>query len=221
MMNIRKIKNSKSFSIKDFENWPLDYIIVGDLFAHGIETFSLLEFLMKHDDYEQDKKNKNIINFVFHDEFFSYKGKLYFEKHEEIYNFDTIPYSIVVAYGIKEFLHRRKYASLSTTWWNVFFYLLNNRFSTNVESVLKKENFFEKCKHEIFQGFIYGFRELQGKKDELLESSPKYQQNLLRIFLYLQVEKKYAEKLISNFNETNNVNEIITYLKKLQTSFQK
>ena len=215
------INNSKSFLIKDFENvWPLDYMLAQDPFSYGLETFSLLDLLMQRADYKKNDENEDVIHFVFYDELFSYKEEVYLKNQNKIYNFRDISYPTLVSYSIKEMLYR-KLPIASALWRKVFFYLINDRFSSTLEPILKKEHFFEESKNVVFEGFIFGFRTLRREMDQFIKTNPQYRENLLRVFLYLEIEQKQAENFVHNFNEKKDIDEIISYLEKLQALFQK
>jgi hypothetical protein len=214
MINYKNIRNSKNFPIKEFERfWPFDHGLMGDLFCFGRYTVSLLQLLVEHDEQVRNEKQKDIINFVYYEDFFIFEEKLYFKNKNKIFNFDNISYITLVCYGIKYFLSRKN-ANLQGCWRQVFFYLLSPRFSSEVLSLIKKENFFLKYKKDIFEEFTFAFRSLRSKLYHYIYTNSQYRQNLLSILLYIEVEENKAKELINLSYEEKKLDKIIDYLQK-------
>lgn len=214
MINYKNIRNSKNFPIKEFEgNWPFDHGLIVDLYCFGIHHVSLLQLLVEHDDLVRNEKQKDIINFVYYEDFFIFEEKVYFKNKNEIFNFDNISYITLVCYGIKFYLSRRN-ANLQGCWRTVFFYLVSPRFSSEVLSLIKRENFFLKYKKEIFEEFTFGFRSLTSKVYHYIYTNSQYKQNLLSILLYIEVEEDKAKQLIDLSYEEKKLDKIVDYLQK-------
>ncbi len=218
MINYKNIRNSKNFPIKEFERfWPFGHGLMVDLYCFGIHTVSLLQLLVEHDDLVRNEKQKDIINFVYNDDFFIFEEKLYFKNKNEIFNFDNISYITLVCYGIKYYLSRKEatfHATLQGCWRKVFFYLLSPRFSSEVLSLIKRENFFLKYKKDIFEEFTIAFKSLTSKGYHYIYTNSKYKQNLLSILLYIEVEENKAKELIDLSYEEKKLDKIIDYLQK-------
>lgn len=211
MINYKNIRNSKNFPMKEFEGtWPFDHQLFIDLFCSGINHVSLLQLLVNHDDLVGNEKQKDIINFVYYEDFFIFEKKLYFKNKNEIFNFNNISYITLVYYGIKFYLSRKN-ANFQGCWLKVFLYLLSPRFSSEVLSLIKRENFFLKYKKEIFKEFTSGFRYI---RSEPIYTNPQYKQNLYNILLYIEVEKNKAKQLIDLSYEEKKLDKIIDYLEK-------
>jgi len=228
------------------KSWPFCEELAYSLFLSNSEHafYSLKDYLIHYgqeeygDDMEIDKvKGPYDLGFYC----FIIKNNKVFVivqgDHFSVYNFENVPYSLLVCSAIKYLLNSyysgniRIYFS-SLAWFRILNYLLNTLFP--IREMLEKEGYIKSHKKDIIEGFLLGFREfsrevsfsseffsdfmiLKLPQSRVKEYSPieSSKERLLKVLLFSEIPLKEAEELTEDCFSTKDFSKIISSYQKV------